>query len=55
MIDFCIALIVAGLIFLLMGIGGTIGLRIPQLGYVGGPTGVVLILLGFVFKMMGFC
>ena len=55
MITFCSALIIEGIFFLLTGMGGTIGLRIPQLGYIGGPTGVVLIFLGFVFSMIGIC
>ena len=55
MITFCLALIFAGIIFLMVGVGGTIGLKIPQIGYIGVPMGIVLIVLGLVLQMVGVC
>ncbi len=55
MISLCVALIVTGIIFGIMGMGGSIGLKIPQIGYIGGPTGVILIVLGILLQIVGVC
>lgn len=55
MVTFCTALIIAGIVLLIAGIGGTIGLKIPQIGYVGGPTGLVLIFFGLLLQLAGVC
>ena len=55
MITFCGALILAGVLLLVAGTGGTFGLKIPQLGYIGGPTGLILMILGVLLQLKGVC
>jgi len=53
--DFCITLIITGIILIAAGVGGTIRFKIPQIGYIGGPAGVVLFTVGLILKIVGFC
>jgi len=54
-LTFCNVLIIAGILFILLGIGGTIKLKIPQLGYLGVPSGLILIILSIVLNLLGIC
>jgi len=54
-ITFCFVSIALGILFIIIGIGGTIRLRIPLLGYIGGPSGLIFILAGLLFQIGGAC
>lgn len=55
MIIYCDTLIITGIFFLIIGGFGTIGLKAPQLGYIGPPMGFILIIVGLLLQMIGFC
>ena len=55
MTNFCDALIITGVIFITTGVGGSLGLKIPKLGYIGGPVGIVLFVFGLSLKIIGGC
>lgn len=54
-ITFCSALISVGILFLIVGAIGKIGLKISRIGYFGGFTGLILIIIGLLLQMVGFC
>lgn len=55
MTEFCSALISTGAVLLITGLGGSILLRIPQIGKLGAPIGLILIAFGLLAQLTGNC
>jgi len=51
----CIASIVAGVAFLAFGTTSRVRIHVMRMGIINGSLGGVLILLGFLGGVMGFC
>lgn len=51
----CGSSIILGLILLAVGIVNKVKMQIPFVGTISGPLGAILIILGFVGGVFGFC
>jgi hypothetical protein len=51
----CAISVIVGVLFIALGIAGRLKLEIPNIGKISGSVGAVLVVLGILFGMLGYC